>query len=116
MDLRCNCCQTRLGYGMISTLASYMNGIPISGYGKNEDVEITMLCTECVQSGLARRRGYRISKLAGRIVETGITLPGWTCKCGAFNGALKEWLLECRMCNQPGPNPPASKVELDVAE
>jgi hypothetical protein len=30
----------------------------------------------------------------------GIHLPGWTCKCGTFNGAAKEWLKNCRHCGK----------------
>src|ERR1017187_2666413 len=28
----------------------------------------------------------------------GITLTGWTCACGAFNGTAKENLVYCRCC------------------
>lgn len=29
---------------------------------------------------------------------SGILLPGWTCPCGRFNGAEKEWRTECSVC------------------
>lgn len=28
----------------------------------------------------------------------GLTLPGWTCPCGCFNGEAKEPIEECRAC------------------
>lgn len=31
----------------------------------------------------------------------GLVLPGWTCRCGIFNGSSKELLTECRSCGTP---------------
>jgi len=34
--------------------------------------------------------------------DQGILLPGWTCQhCGVFNGAGKEILGRCRVCDRP---------------
>jgi len=32
-----------------------------------------------------------------------LDIPGWTCACGIFNGAAKEWLTHCRVCDTPSP-------------
>jgi hypothetical protein len=31
---------------------------------------------------------------------TGLTIKGWWCECGIFNGAEKEVLSECRSCSR----------------
>lgn len=33
----------------------------------------------------------------------GMTLPGWTCACGCFNGEAKTLLPACRACDAPRP-------------
>lgn len=33
----------------------------------------------------------------------GILLPGWDCKCGAFNGCAREQRTECRSCGAKRP-------------
>lgn len=35
----------------------------------------------------------------------GLTLPGWFCACGVFNGEARTELHECRACGEPKPRP-----------
>ncbi len=45
--------------------------------------------------------GPMIDFVAIKLVESMIPLPGWTCRCGSFNGSLKAALTECRSCGAP---------------
>lgn len=67
-------------------------------------VSRSRLQTECEQLREEIRRNERDVEDARRTLKAGgIVVPGWTCACGAFNGAAKEILLNCRRCE--GPNP-----------
>ena len=46
---------------------------------------------------------------------TAIILPGWTCPCGRFNGAEKEWRERCSACDRIGPSSPTSPTDGELA-